>query len=344
MSWYIDKGPESDIILSSRVRLARNLENFLFPSKLNKEMSGKAAKEVLSALKDITLEKNEKYHTIYMAELGEQDRSALVEKHIISEELIEPSLERYAYVKDDESVSVMINEEDHVRIQAMQAGLDMETAYKKAADLAVELEKRLKIAYHEKYGFATSCPSNTGTGMRASVLMHLPVLVMTGKINVAVEKIRKMGYSVRGYHGEHSSASGNMFQISNQITLGLDEDEIIADLIKLISQIAKQERELRKEVFQKSPAQMEDKVYRALGILKFARILTTEEALKLISDVRLGKALGIIEEPDDINFNRILNIIGPASVQKSAGKIMEPGERDIARAMLIKKELGVTTK
>lgn len=339
MAWYIEKGPEGDVILSSRVRLARNLNGYVFPNKMTEELSSAAAEDILNALKKRAEKSGEKFHKIQMSGLGNEDKKALVERHLISDELTESSLARFAFVKDDESVSVMINEEDHMRIQAMESGLNLESAYKAASDVAIALEKSLPIAFHETYGFVTSCPTNTGTGMRASVLMHLPVLSMTGAIGVAVEKIRKMGYSVRGYYGEHSTASGNMYQISNQITLGLEEEEIIADLKKLIFQIAEQERTLREEIYKKNPAVIEDKVYRALGILKYARILSSEEALKLISDVRLGKALGIIDQPDEANFNRIMTVIGPASVQKSVGKILDTRERDIARAMVIKKEL-----
>ncbi|MHB8964148.1 MAG: protein arginine kinase [Saccharofermentanales bacterium] len=339
MTWYIDKGPESDVILSSRVRLARNLCDYPFPNKLNRAGSEKVAEVILGVLKNIADSKKNRFRIVDMNELGTEDKLALVEKHLISEELTDTRLARYAFIKDDESVSVMVNEEDHIRIQAMEAGLNLEAAFSAAQDIAIYLEKALPIGYHDKYGFTTACPTNTGTGMRASVIMHLPALAITGKVSVIIEKIRKMGYSVRGYYGEHSNSAGNMFQISNQITLGLDEQELISDLKKLINQITKQERALRKELYEKNPVIIEDKVFRSLGLLKYAKILTSEEALRLISDVRMGKALGIIKNPDETSFNRIMSVIGPASIQKAEGRVMDPGERDKARATEVKKEL-----
>ncbi len=340
MTWYIDKGPESDVILSSRVRLARNLSNFPFPNKLAKADSAKAAEQILTALKGLSDNRRNRYRILDMSELGAEDKLALVERHLISEELTDPRLARFAFIRDDESVSVMINEEDHIRIQAMEAGYNLEAAFSAARDIAICLEKSLPVGYHEKYGFTTACPTNTGTGMRASVIMHLPALAIMGKAALIIEKIRKMGYSVRGYYGEHSSSAGNMFQVSNQITLGLNEEELITDLKKLISQIMRQERAVRQEIYEKNPAVIEDKVFRALGLLKYARILTSEEAIRLISDVRLGKALGIIKGPDEVNFNRVMSVIGPASIQKAEGRVMDPGERDKARAAEVKKELG----
>lgn len=339
MKWYIDKGPESDVILSSRIRLARNLQGYPFPNRMTREASAKLGKEVLNSLKQRTDHSKGKFRTLEMSELGSEDKLALVERHLISEELTDPGLVRYAYISDDESVSVMINEEDHIRIQAMEAGLKLEEAYKAASDIAIHLEKTLQVGYSEKYGFTTACPSNTGTGMRASVIMHLPALTMTEKAGTVVEKIRKMGYSVRGYYGEHSSVQGSMFQISNQITLGLGEEELIVDLKKLISHIAEQERTARKQLSSKSPDLIEDRIFRAIGVLKYAKKLSSEETLQLISEVRLGKALGIIDKPDEVNFNRIMSSIGPANIQKSEGRIMEPPERDKARALLVQREM-----
>jgi protein arginine kinase len=274
-----------------------------------------------------------------MNDLNDEEKLALVEKHIISEDLTKGRIHRYAVIRNDESVSVMINEEDHVRIQAMEAGLNLEAAQKNAQDVAFFLEKNLPVAYHEKFGFLTSCPTNTGTGLRASVIMHLPGLVLTQKISSVVEKVQKMGYSVRGYYGENSSSIGNMFQISNQITLGLAEDELISDLKKLIYQIMEQERAIRKDIYTKNPLYIEDMVFRSLGLLKYARVLTSDESLRMISDVRLGAALGIIKDVEDTSINRLMTLVGPASVQKEAGRVMEPKERDKTRAFVIRKEL-----
>ncbi len=339
MSWYIDKGPESDVVLSTRVRIARNLDTYPFPGRLDFARSKVLADEVIEKLKEYTKTENGEVFVITMSELGNEDKLSLVEKHLISEELTDVSIQRFAVINKDESVSVMINEEDHIRIQAMQAGLDLEKAYKTASDLACYIEKNLSVSYHEKFGFLTSCPTNTGTGLRASVIMHLPGLAIAKRIPGIIEKIQKMGYSVRGYYGEHSISSGNMFQISNQITLGLNEEELISDLKKVISQLIEKERDIRRELYEKNPVYIEDMVYRSLGILKYARVLTSEESLKMISDVRLGKSLDIIKDIDEKSLNRIMNSVGPASVQKSVGRLMEPAERDRTRAVVIRMHL-----
>jgi len=339
MTWYIDKGPDSDVVLSSRIRLARNLESYPFPSKLDNASSEKISQEIKNSLHEYFKRHKQKFVDVAMNDLNDEEKLALVEKHIISEDLTKGRIHRYAVIRNDESVSVMINEEDHVRIQAMEAGLNLEAAQKNAQDVAFFLEKNLPVAYHEKFGFLTSCPTNTGTGLRASVIMHLPGLVLTQKISSVVEKVQKMAYSVRGYYGENSSSIGNMFQISNQITLGLAEDELISDLKKLIYQIMEQERAIRKDIYTKNPLYIEDMVFRSLGLLKYARVLTSDESLRMISDVRLGAALGIIKDVEDTSINRLMTLVGPASVQKEAGRVMEPKERDKTRAFVIRKEL-----
>lgn len=339
MTWYLDKGPESDIVLSSRIRLARNLCNYPFPHKLDLAKSKAVSADISEGLFSYGKESHNEFVKVDMDDLSLEDKTALVEKHLISEELTKPGLLRSAMILKDESVSVMINEEDHIRIQAMEPGLNLENAYKKANDIALYLEKYLPIGYNEKFGFTTSCPTNTGTGLRASVMMHLPGMVMSGKVSLLVENIQKMGYSVRGYYGENSTSLGNIFQISNQITLGLNEEELISDIKKLIFQIIDQERLIRQQLYEKNPLYIEDMVYRSLGILKYARTLTTQESVKMISDVRLGISLGIIKGVDEQIFNKIMVSIGPASVQKAAGRIMEPTERDKARAIAVQKAL-----
>ena len=339
MTWYIEKGPESDVVLSTRVRIARNLDSYPFPGRLDYTRSKMLADEIIGALKEYNKSHDSDFIVIAMSELGNEDKLSLVEKHLISEELTENGIQRFAVINKDESVSVMINEEDHIRIQAMQSGLNLEKAYETASNIACYIEKKLPVSYHDKFGFLTSCPTNTGTGLRASVIMHLPGLAIAKRIPGIIERIQKMGYSVRGYYGEHSTSSGNMFQISNQITLGLNEEELISDLKKVINQLMEKERAIRKELYEKNPVYVEDMVYRSLGILKYARILTSEESLKMISDVRLGKSLGIIKDIDEESLNRIMNSVGPASVQKSVGRLMEPAERDRTRAVVIRTHL-----
>ena len=339
MTWYIDKGPDSDVVLSSRIRIARNLCDFPFPHKLDEITSAKVSGDIIQALVSYGKSIQNEFIRVDMADLTEEDKLSLVEKHLISEDLTKGGIVRNAMILKDESVSIMVNEEDHIRIQAMESGLNLEKAYEKAKEIAIYLEQALSIGYNAKVGFTTSCPTNTGTGLRASVMMHLPALVMAGKIALVMENIQKMGYSVRGYYGENSNSLGNIYQISNQITLGLNEEELISDIKKLIQQIMDQERLIRKQLFDKNPLYIEDKVYRSLGILKNARMLTSDETVKMISDVRLGFALGILDDIDERSFNRIMATIGPASVQKAAGKLMEPAERDRMRSMVVREVL-----
>lgn len=336
MTWYIDIGPDSDVVLSSRVRLARNLCDYPFPHKLDMPTSTKALQEISQAITSYGRSINDDFIKVNMDELNEEDKQSLVEKHLISEDLTKGGINRGAMIRRDESVSIMINEEDHIRIQAMEAGLNLENAYERAKEIAIFIEQNLPIGYNEKVGFTTSCPTNTGTGLRASVMMHLPGLVMAGKIVTVMENIQKMGYSVRGYYGENSAAFGNIYQISNQITLGLNEDELISDIKKLIQQIMEQERIIRKQLYDKNPIMVEDKIYRSLGILKNARMLTTDETVKMVSDLRLGVALGIINGISEKSFNKIMATIGPASIQKANGTLMEPIQRDKARALVVR--------
>lgn len=339
MTWYIDKGPDSDVVLSSRIRIARNLCNYPFPHKLSEAASAKVSQEICQALVDFGRSTNNEFIQVNMNELTDEDKLSLVEKHLISEDLTKGGIVRNAMIQRDESISVMVNEEDHIRIQAMEPGMNLERAYERAEEIAIYLERTLPIGYNEKVGFTTACPTNTGTGLRASVMMHLPGLVITGKIAPVMENIQKMGYSVRGYYGENSNSLGNIYQISNQITLGLNEEELISDIKKLIQQIMEQERLIRKQLYAKNPLFVEDKVYRSLGILRNARMLTTDETVKMISDVRVGAALGILNGIDEKCFNKIMASIGPASVQKAAGKIMEPAERDRMRSIVVREVL-----
>ena len=339
MTWYIDIGPESDVILTSRVRIARNLTTYPFPNKLNKSESVMVAREIIDALDLYGKSIHNEFIKVDMDEMNEEDKLSLVEKHLISDDLTKGGIVRNAMIQKDESISVMINEEDHIRIQAMEPGMNLEKAYQKAEEIAVFLEQSLPIGFSEKVGFTTACPTNTGTGLRASVMMHLPALVLTGKISPIMQNIQKMGYSARGYYGENSSSLGNIFQISNQITLGLNEEELISDIKKLIQQIMDQERLIRRQLYEKNPLFIEDRVFRSLGLLRNARILTTDEAVKMISDARLGTALGIQKEIDERSFNKIMASIGPASVQKAAGKRMEPAERDRMRSAVVREIL-----
>lgn len=222
----------------------------------------------------------------------------------------------------------------------MFSGMQLDNAWKLCDKVDTLFEEKLEFAFSKNYGYLTSCPTNLGTGMRASVMLHLPALVMTGYIGGILEACGKLGMAVRGLYGENSEASGNMFQISNQITLGLSEEEIISSITNAASQIIEQERNLRNEIYKQDTYRLEDRVYRSFGIFSNARIISTEECLKLLSDVRLGVVMGIIKNVDISLLNEIMLLIQPATLQKIEGKPLSPEERDIKRAEIIRDKLG----
>ncbi len=339
MTWYIDQGPESDVIITSRIRLARNLDHYPFPHRMDSQQSRQAADEIVKAFYHNDEERKRNYLTVDLDTLSEEDQQALAEKRLISPDLAQKGQHHRVIISRDEAVSIMINEEDHIRIQSMQAGLNLETAYEAAANAALILEGSLSMAYSERYGFLTACPTNTGTGMRASVMAHLPGLVMSNKIRDVIESLSKMGFAVRGIYGEHSKSQGHLFQISNQLTLGISEDDLINDLKRMLQQLIEQERKVRREIYRHQPLLLEDKIMRAFGLLSNARLMPSEEAVTLLSDLRFGLALGLLRQISESDINRIQASIGPASIQKAQGKLMPPEERDQARATIIRELL-----
>ena len=220
MTWYIDQGPDSDVIISSRVRLARNLTMYPFPHKMDASQAKQAGEEIESAFFGDNQILRKQYLALDLDSLTDEDRMSLAEKHLISDKLAKGGSGHRLIISRDESLSIMINEEDHIRIQSMSAGLALENAYQSAAEISLLMENKLALAYNEKYGFLTACPTNTGTGMRASVMAHLPGMSMAGGLKNIVESLSKLGFAVRGYFGEGSKSQGHLYQISNQLTLG----------------------------------------------------------------------------------------------------------------------------
>ncbi len=335
MTWYIDSGPDSDFIVSSRARLARNLTGHPFPNRMNTEEARKLALEVAESFFRANSGMRDQYLDVDLASLAPEERMSLVERRLISDDLLKHSAGR-AIISRDESASIMVNEEDHIRIQAMAPGFNVRSAYEEALNITKVFEEQLPIAYDHQYGFLTACPTNTGTGLRASVMMHLPAISERGQIRGLIENLQKLGFTVRGNYGEKSAAAGYLYQISNQITLGLSEEDLISDLEKTVRQTIELEREMRKTIFRQQPLQTEDKVYRALGTLGSARILTSEEALKLISDIRLGVELGIVTDISPELLNRLQISIGPGTIQKAAGHSLSIDERDRYRANFVR--------
>ncbi|WP_129599893.1 protein arginine kinase [Anaerophilus nitritogenes] len=337
--WMNELGPDGDIIISSRIRLARNLEEFPFPIALTKGKS----KEVHELISDTILKGNSSLKNeckfIELNEISSLERQVLVEKHIISPYLAANYEKSAALLNQDESISIMINEEDHIRIQCLLPGFQLENAFDIADKVDDVLEEGVKYAFDEKLGYLTSCPTNIGTGIRASVMIHLPALSMVGYMNRILQAANQIGLAVRGLYGEGTEFIGNVFQISNQLTLGRSEKEIIQNLKDVTKQIIQKERDARSTILSNNKIQLEDKIYRSFGILCNARILTTQECMKLLSDVRLGMDLGILKDVSTENVNEIMVLIQPSYLQKQANKSLSSNERDIRRATMVREKL-----
>ena len=336
MSWYLEAGNDSDIVLSSRIRLARNLKGIPFPNRMNDE----SRKKVLEQISDAILKRpGNDLMRMDIASLPETDRRALIENHLISEELAKGQEGQSVFISKDENVSVMVNEEDHLRIQVMAPGFALENTYKQAEEIAIYLEKALPIAFSEKYGFLTAYPSNTGTGLRASVMVHLPIVTSIGKMPNLIDSLSKAGYTVRGVYGEKSKPAGNIYQISNTITLGISESKTLSNFAKMINEVIALERKLRKDYYEKNKERLEDKVYRSLGELTYARMLPAGEAMNRLSDLRVGVACGFMKDIDERQLMLLLNTIGDASVQKRCGEVLLPKDIATKRAEFVREVL-----
>lgn len=332
---------ECDIAIKSRVRLARNLRDFPFPGRMSREQGQGVIKEVKDAVFNSNESMAKDFVFVEIKSLSPLEQQMLVEKHLISPDMSGNDRESGAIINKEESISILINEEDHLRIQCIYPGLQINDAWQLCDKIDTFLEQRIDFAFSPSFGYLTSCPTNVGTGIRASVMMHLPGLVMTGYIKNVLDACGKLGVAVRGLYGENTEASGNMFQFSNQVSLGQSEEEIVTSMNNIALQIIEQERKLRNELHRQNPHGFEDRIYRSFGILSNARIISTDESMKLLSDVRLGIDMGIIKSKDKTRetINEIMLLIQPATLQKTVGRPLEPGERDIRRAELIRNKL-----
>jgi protein arginine kinase len=337
--WYIDAGPDSDIVVSSRVRLARNFKNYPFPKRSTREDQENIIKETNEALFKGNPELRDNLSLIMFRDIPPIERQILVEKHLVSKELAESSLVVGALISDDEQISIMLNEEDHLRIQCLASGMQLEKVFDLCNSLDDIISERIEYAFDESIGYLTSCPTNVGTAVRASLMLHLPALTMTGYIKTVLESCGKLGLAVRGLYGENTEAHGNMYQLSNQITLGRSEIDIVLSIKNIGIQIIEQERLLRSELLKRNTRRLEDRIMRSYGILRYTRILTSEEALKRLSDIRLGINLGLIDELSETDVNEMILNIQPGSLQKYAGKILKPDDRDSMRAEYVRKKI-----
>lgn len=335
--WMTSEGEYADIVMATRVRLARNLRGYRFPIAQTEAEALAVDKMAAGALLDEVDGKT--YSYIRMSDLTKLDKGVLVEKHLISPQLTNTERQGAVVLSEDETVSIMVNEEDHIRIQCIFPGLQLQEAFEQASHVDDLLEKELPYAFDEQFGYLTSCPSNTGTGMRASVMMHLPALTMTKQIRKIVPAISRLGIVVRGSYGEGSKARGNIYQVSNQVTLGKTEDEIIEELSSVTSRLIAHERQARGKLLEKSRTALEDRLYRSLGTLVYARLLQSGEAAKSLSDVRLGVDLGLIEGVDVSIMNELMIFMQPSFLQLYANTELTQEERDIFRAKLFRERL-----
>lgn len=335
MKWYDDIKSSDDVVISSRVRLARNLQDFPFPSKLDGETSKKVALSVKSSLEAHFPQ------TLNFSDIdSKSDKRVLVEEHIISPEMCADNGLYKALVTDDAcNLAIMINEEDHVRIQALYSGFNIDKAYKMANEADDAIMKGANYAFDDNLGFLTSCPTNLGTGLRASVMLHLPALTTFGYIKSIVSLMTKIGLTVRGLYGEGSEAQGSLYQLSNQVTLGISEEDTIEKLKSAVKQIVEKEREMRKKLLADSSPEILDRLWRSYGTLKYAYKMDTQEASKLISNVRLASCCSIIPECKDVNLIKLLFEIMPAHITKRFPDAQNPTKRDVYRANIIKEML-----
>ncbi|MFA4843029.1 MAG: protein arginine kinase [Candidatus Omnitrophota bacterium] len=336
--WLRSAGPNSDIVMSSRIRLARNLADYSFSHWASKKEQG----VVLQLSKDTILSLKKLKDSLFLeiGKLDPIDKQFLVERHLMSKEHMVDAENKGLIVSDKEVVSIMINEEDHLRIQVMRSGFDLRDSWEMINDIDNELGNIMDFAYSIDLGYLTACPTNTGTGMRASVMLHLPSLVMTKQIGKVLHAINKLSLTARGLYGEGTEASGNFFQISNQVSLGNKEEDIIDNIESVIKQIIDHEEGARQALFSQNREALEDRIWRAYGTLKNAHIITSSETIDLLSLIRLGVDLGLIKELDRSLINELFIITQPAHLQKLEKKKLNPNQRDVKRAEIIRQRLG----
>ncbi len=335
--WLKGEGPNADIVMSSRVRVARNIKGYPFF-----HWAGKKEKETVLSIIKSALEKSKHMKGalfVKMATLNDIDKQFLVERHLMSREHAVTDGSKALVVDGKEIISVMINEEDHLRAHAIQASFNLMETWRVLNALDTELENKLEYAYSDRWGYLTACPTNIGTGLRASVMLHLPALVITNQIGRVLQAITKLGVVARGFYGEGTQAIGNFFQISNQVTLGHSEEDIIDNIENLIRQVIGREKSARDYLLARNKATVYDRIWRAHGTLKSARIITSDETTRLLSLIRLGVDMKVVTDIDRKTLNELFILTQPAHLQKLEGKKLSSAERDVKRADLIRAKL-----
>jgi protein arginine kinase len=340
--WLRGEGPHHQVVISSRVRLARNLRNRAFPGWAKKAERTAILELIKPRVEELT-EMQDSFSEL-LQDLSALEKQVLVERHLISREHAAKSVGSGIVMNRRQTLSIMINEEDHLRMQSIRSGLQLKQAFKLVDKIDSALEGRLEFAYDQRLGYLTACPTNVGTGMRASAMLHLPGLVLSELINQVIQAVSKIGLAVRGLYGEGTEAMGNLFQISNQTTLGEKEDEIIARLSKVIETIIEKEHDARQVLIQKKPNTLWDQIGRAYGVLTFAHAMTSKEALNLLSIIKLGVDLGAFPEDRRLPIDELFIDTQPAHLQKSSQQKLNAEERDHLRAQIIRERLKVFPK
>jgi protein arginine kinase len=335
--WLRGNGPNADIVMSSRTRLARNIEKVPFSNWADNSRQEEILVQVKEAAEKIDLLKGSTF--FMLKDLSEVDRLLLVERHLMSPEHAKDVEYKGLIVDPKETVSIMINEEDHLRIQVLRSGLNLRECWRIIDEIDTEFSKLIPYAYSAKWGFLTACPTNAGTGLRGSVMFHLPALVFSGQINKILQAIAKLGLNIRGLYGEGTEATGNIFQLSNQSSMGMTEDDLIDNIDRIINQTVFREEATRKSLIAKNKEALVDRVSRAYGTLKSAHIISSIETVTLLSAIRLGVDLGIIRNLDRKMVNELFILTQPAHLQKLEGKVLTSNERDVKRADIIREKL-----
>lgn len=335
--WYRKHAEDDDIVISTRIRLARNLKSLPFKEKITKKQQLELNERVMDALKRANPGDN-KWSFLYLHELSDLERLSLVERHLVSHNFTEKPENKLLILSEDQSVSVMVNEEDHLRIQTLSSGLDLDGAYGVCNRLDDLLDEYLDYAFDEHLGYLTVCPTNLGTGLRASVMLHLPALERSQIIPQLMKTVSRLGLTIRGTYGEGTGVVGSTYQISNQVTLGLSEKTAIGNLRNVVQQIIESERAARKEIVENN-IDVVDEVCRSYGVLKYAKLLSGNEFYTHVSNVRLGVSEGIVEGVTIGTLNELLNRVGTATLCAESGQLLNPKERDYTRAKIVRETL-----
>jgi protein arginine kinase len=339
VEWLRGEGEAADVVMSSRVRLARNLAGFPFITRA----SADDRRQIAELMKDVIggAHLSDQMVWVDLADTPKFERELLVERHLISKQHSKGDEPRAVAVSSpDERLSIMVNEEDHLRIQALRSGLALSQAYQQADQADDSIEEKVDYAFSGRFGYLTACPTNVGTGIRVSVMLHLPALKLTGDIDKVRRAAKGMSLAVRGFYGEGSEAVGDIFQISNQTTLGKSEEQILAEFEQeILPKVIEYERHARRLLLERRRLTLEDRVHRAVGVLTHARLLNADEALHMLSQVRLGAMLGIIQDMDLRVINDLILLSQPAHLQRAMGAKLDQGARRSARADLIRQKL-----